>query len=88
MPMILIRFTYLRVRNHVDLKLRNHLTLELGNHVDPELRNHLTLELGNDVNFLAIYLGNKVVADNIINHYYFLPVQQKLEKLFLLIIWV
>jgi hypothetical protein len=47
MPMILISSAYLRVRNNVDLKLRNHLTLELGN----------------DVNFLAIYLGNKVVAD-------------------------
>ena len=63
MPMILISSAYLRVRNNVDLKLRNHLTLELGNNVDPELRNHVNLYLGNDVNFLAIYLGNKVVAD-------------------------
>ena len=47
MPMIFISSAYLGVRNHVDLKLRNHLILELGN----------------DVNFLAIYLGNKVVAD-------------------------
>ena len=48
----------------MDLKLRNHLTLELGNNVDPEVGNHMNLELGNDVNFLAIYLGNKVVADS------------------------
>jgi hypothetical protein len=33
------------------------------NNVDPKLRNHLTLEPGNDMNFLAIYPGNKVVAD-------------------------
>ena len=40
MPMILISSAYLRVRNH------------------------LTLELGNDVNFLAIYKGNHLVADS------------------------
>jgi hypothetical protein len=49
MPMILISSDYLGVRNNVDLKMRNHMTLELGN----------------DVNFLAIYLGNKVVVDNV-----------------------
>jgi len=44
MPMILIRFTYLRVRNHVDLKMGNHLTLELRNQLTPELGNQLALQ--------------------------------------------
>jgi hypothetical protein len=43
MPMILISSDYLGVRNNVDLKMRNHMTLELGNNVDPELRNHVNL---------------------------------------------